>query len=70
MRIRLIRKLAQSMNGVDVSRVKVGDIVDLDDERGEMMIESGWAERIDDRGVISSDVVAAVRRRRSRSGPR
>ncbi len=70
MRIRLIRKLAQSMNGVDVSRVKVGDIVDLDDERGEMMIESGWAERIDDRGVISSDVVAGVRRRRSRSGPR
>ena len=70
MRIRLIRKLALSMNGVDVSRLKVGDIIELDDSRADMMIESGWAERAGDTGVISSDDAAASRRQRNHSTPR
>jgi hypothetical protein len=47
-RIRLTRKLALSMNGVDVSRLHVGDIMELDAERAEMMIKCGWAEQVAD----------------------
>jgi hypothetical protein len=52
-RIRLIRKLAQSMNGVDVSRLNVGDIIELDERRADMMVQLGWAERAGD-DIISS----------------
>ena len=46
-RVRLIRKLALTMNGVDVSRHSVGDILDLEDEQAQMMIDYDWAERVD-----------------------
>ena len=46
-RVRLIRKLALTMNGVDVSRHSVGDIIDLEDEQAQMMIDYDWAERVD-----------------------
>jgi len=31
------------MNGVDVSGLQVGDILELPDDRAQMMIEHGWA---------------------------
>ena len=42
--IRLTRKLALTMNGVDVSDLKIGDVVDLPKEQAAMMVEYGWAE--------------------------
>lgn len=42
--IKLTRKLALHMNGVDVSRLKVGDVIDLPHEQAVMMVECGWAE--------------------------
>ena len=47
-RIRLTRKLALRMNGVDVSQLKVGDLMELPKESADMMIENGWAERAAD----------------------
>ena len=47
-RIRLTRKLALTMNGVDVSGLKVGDLIDLPPQQAEMMIACGWAERVAD----------------------
>lgn len=47
MKVRLVRKLASTMNGVDVSRLKVGDTIDLNRERAESLIASGWAEPAD-----------------------
>ena len=46
-RIRLLRKLALLMNGIDVSRLSVGDIMELPDSAAEMMIAEGWGERVD-----------------------
>lgn len=46
-RVRLTRKLALTMNGVDVSRYSVGDAIELDDYHAQMMIDCDWAERID-----------------------
>lgn len=67
-RIRLIRKLAQSMNGVDVSDLKVGDIIELDDARADMMVELGWAERA--ATVTSCDGEAVSRPQRNHSCPK
>ena len=67
-RIRLIRKLALSINGVDVSGLKVGDIIELDDERADMMVELGWAEPSGK--VISSDAAAASQQPRNHSRPK
>jgi len=47
LRIRLRRKLLR-MNGVDVSRLQVGDIMELSDDHANMMIENGWAETVTD----------------------
>jgi hypothetical protein len=42
-RVRLIRKLAARLNGIDVSRVKVGDVIDLPDTQAIMLVKEGWA---------------------------
>ena len=48
MLIRLTKKLAAVMNGVDVSSVNVGDVLDLPEPAARMMIEEGWAVPADD----------------------
>ena len=43
MRIRLTRKLSQRLNGVDISRQSVGDVVDLPRHDAELLLAEGWA---------------------------
>src|SRR3954463_3834905 len=43
MRIRLTRRLAEHLNGVDLSRRAVGDLFDLPPHDAEMLIAEGWA---------------------------
>jgi hypothetical protein len=43
MRIRLTRRLAACLNGVDLSRSQVGDILTLSERDAEMMLAEGWA---------------------------
>ena len=47
LRIRLTRKFAVCLNGLDLSRVEVGDVLVLSLEDASMLIREGWAERID-----------------------
>ena len=42
-RVRLIRKLAARLNGVDVSKVKVGGVLELPRSQGMMLVQEGWA---------------------------
>jgi hypothetical protein len=42
--IRLIRKLAASLDGVDVSRHAVGDVFDVKRQSAKALIAEGWAE--------------------------
>lgn len=44
MRVRLIRKLANSLNGVDLKKVRVGEVVDMSNSEASMLIAEGWAE--------------------------
>lgn len=43
MRIRVTKKLAQCIDGVDVSRFHVGDVVDLPRYQAELLLAEGWA---------------------------
>jgi hypothetical protein len=43
MRVRLTRRLAECINGVDLSRCRVGDLIDLSQPDAEMLIAEGWA---------------------------
>lgn len=47
LRIRLTRKLATYLNGLDLSAVKVGDVFYLPEEHAVMLIREGWAEPVD-----------------------
>jgi hypothetical protein len=44
MRIRLTRKLAHALNGLDLRPFKVGDVIDLEDSLACMLLREGWAE--------------------------
>ncbi len=44
--IRLTRKLAQALNGFVRRRMRVGDVVDLQDPLARMLIAERWAEEI------------------------
>jgi RNA-binding protein YlmH len=45
-RIRLTKKLAAVLNGLDVSSLTVGDIIELPDSAAQMMVAEGWAELV------------------------
>lgn len=65
-RIRLTRKFAQLLNGVDVSRWRVGDIIDLPRRDAELLLAEGWARLATDNNHISdSDTRLESPRRRS-----
>jgi hypothetical protein len=45
-RVRLIKKLAPVLNGFDLTKVKVGDVILVPDAVAAMLIREGWAERV------------------------
>ena len=46
MKIRLTRKLANALNGMDLRSLAVGDEVELHDGFGQMLIAERWAEEV------------------------
>jgi hypothetical protein len=46
MHIRLTRKLAAYLNGLDLSKVEVGDVFFLPEPHAVMLILEGWAEPV------------------------
>ena len=47
MHVKLTRKLANSLDGVDVSNARVGDIIDVSTEEAAALVREGWAEGVD-----------------------
>ena len=45
-RVRLIRKLALSLNGLDLSAYSVGQMLLLPEPQAAMLIREGWAEPV------------------------
>ena len=65
MYVRLTAKLADVMEGVDLSAYAEGDVVDLPDREAELLISGSWAERVPReqrvRSVAPPPAVAAER---------
>jgi hypothetical protein len=62
MQIRLTRKLSQLLNGVDLSRQSVGDVIDLPRRDAELLLAEGWALPATDNNLKPSKAGDAVRR--------
>ena len=43
MRVRLTRKLAEKIDGVDLSANKVGDVLELEAPEASLLLAEGWA---------------------------
>lgn len=65
-RVRLIRKFAQVINGIDLSSVSTGDELDLTPREAEMLIAEGWAAPI---GSVAPDAGPPRSPRRQRHQP-
>jgi len=46
MRVKLIRKFANVLNGIDLTRIAVGDIVDLTAHDAALLVVEGWAQEV------------------------
>lgn len=42
-RLRLTRKFAQVINGIDLSRVRAGDEIEVSERDADVLIAEGWA---------------------------
>jgi hypothetical protein len=47
LRVRLTRKLAESVDGIDLSSISEGDCMELRPSDARMLILEGWAELLD-----------------------
>ncbi len=48
--VRLTLKLADRMDGIDVSRTRAGELIELSEPDAALLIAEGWAERINGNG--------------------
>jgi hypothetical protein len=46
-RVRLLKKLALFLDGIDLTSRKVGEIFDCSDEGARLLVLEGWAEFVD-----------------------
>lgn len=64
MYIRITKKLAQTLNGLDLRAFEVGEVVDLPHRFATMLMTEGWAEAVRDQpGDTSEDRPSRQRRR-------
>lgn len=61
--MRLTRKFAQVLNGIDLSDVNAGDVIDLPDRQARLLLDEQWAVRASDPRIAASD--APPKRKRS-----
>ena len=45
-RVRLIRKYANVLNGIDLTTIRIGDTVELTSYQAEMLVREGWAVKV------------------------
>jgi hypothetical protein len=50
MRIRLTKHFAEMIDGVDLSNVRTGDVIDVGAREANLLIAEGWAQPIDEVG--------------------
>ena len=66
MRVRLIKKLAPVINGIDLTARNVGDVFDCSDFEARMLVSEHWAEWAESEPPAGRGVDAA--RKKTNSG--
>ena len=61
MQVRLTRKLAEQIDGIDLSNHTVGDTMDLPDQKARLLVAEGWA-MFERRTHTGAHLVLAFRR--------
>ena len=46
-KVRLTRKFANMINGIDLSRVRAGDEIEVSSREADMLIAEGWAAPVE-----------------------
>jgi hypothetical protein len=60
--VKLTSKLAESLDGIDVSHARVGDVLDLSESEANLLIAEGWAEGVCDADAANEPGTAEGRR--------
>ena len=55
MKVKLVKKLADVLNGVDLTKVGVGDTLDLKSHQAVLLIREGWAESVEESSTNRSE---------------
>jgi hypothetical protein len=67
MRVKIVRKFANVLNGIDLTKVSVGDVVNLMPDQAALLIAEGWAvEAPDTPGTLVN--LRSSRKRNARRG--
>jgi hypothetical protein len=53
MKVRLTKKLAPVLDGVDVSEYGEGDVIELPEPRANALLAEGWAEQAADDAAVT-----------------
>lgn len=61
MLVRLTVKLAEVVNGLDLSHCAEGDVIDVTERDAAMLIAEGWAERTTERAVETCEPITVER---------
>ena len=61
MHVRLQRKLAEKIDGIDLSNHEVGDVIELPERKARMLVAEGWGV-IERRSRGNGSIVLAFRR--------
>jgi len=59
MRIRLTRRLAEKLNGVDLSHRRVGDLMELSTHDAEVLIAAKWGVAVESAAITPQRAEAA-----------
>ena len=60
MKVRLTRKLAEVLDGIDLSNCDEGDLIDLSERKGRLLVAEAWA--VEERRIGGPSRVLAFRR--------
>jgi hypothetical protein len=65
MLVRLTQKLADSIDGIDLSGRAVGDAIEVSPREASLLIAEGWAELVPGDNGVQSDTLPPSRKPRS-----
>lgn len=59
--VRLLHKFAPVLNGLDISKFQVGEVIELSNPMARMLLAEGWAERLPELHTPSEEERASDR---------